>query len=168
MIKVLKNYIIEVDPTEPVALGDWVYDSLEDIEEGSLILERAINSVYTEEYGWFKVTKHQPFHGQPELDNVYTYGITVKPVTEITKEHTESEYAEVVNQLILEEYITLKIMELANLLSPCEKLTGDKTLKYDMLIEFLVQQDVVDVPFKGVISFKSDYHRELFNQTFAG
>lgn len=167
MIKVLKNYIIEVDPTEPVALGDWVYDSLEDIEEGSLILERATHSVYTEEYGWFKVTKHQPFHGQPELNDVYTYGITVKPVDDTLKQHTESEYAEVVNQLILEEYITLKIIELANLLSLCEKLTGDKSVKYDMLVEFLVQQDVVEVPFIGVISFKSDYHRDLFNQTFS-
>ena len=165
MIKVLKNYIIEVDPTEPVALGDWVYDSLEDIEEGSLILERAMNSVYTEEYGWFKVIKHQPFHGQPELDNVYTYGITVKPVTEITKEHTESEYAEVVNQLILEEYITLKIMELANLLSPLEE--GDISNKYDMLVAFLTEQNVVEVPFVGALSFKRNHHRELFNQTLA-
>lgn len=165
MIKVLKNYIIEVDPTEPVALGDWVYDSLEDINEVSLVLETATDSGHTEEYGWFKVIKHQPFHGQPELDNVYTYGIAVKPVTEIIKEHTESEYAEVVNQLTLEEYITIKIIELANLLSPLEE--GDISHKYDILVAFLTEQNVVEVPFVGALSFNSDYHRELFNQTLA-
>jgi hypothetical protein len=54
-------------------------------------------------------------------------------------------------------------MELSNLLSPLEE--GDISNAYDMLVTFLTEQNVFEVPFVGVTSFKSDYHRELFNQT---
>jgi hypothetical protein len=117
MIVVLKNYIIEVNPIEPVSFGEWVYDSLEDVEEGSKIIERARHSVYQPEYGWFKIIKHQPFHGQPELDGVYTYDIIVIPSAGIIDSATDEQYAEVVNSLLLDEYINLKIIELGNLLS---------------------------------------------------
>jgi hypothetical protein len=163
MIVVTKKYIIEVDPNQPASHGEWVYDSLEDVLEGSLIIERATHDIHSPEHGWFKLIKHQPFHNQPELDDVYTYGIEVKPVDDITKQYTESEYAEVVNSLLLNEYINLKVMELSNLLSPLEE--GDISNAYDMLVTFLTEQNVFEVPFVGVTSFKSDYHRELFNQT---
>lgn len=167
MIVVTKKYIIEVDPNQPASHGEWVYDSLEDVLEDSLIIERATHPIHSPEHGWFKLIKHQPFHNQPELDDVYTYGITVKPVDDITKQYTESEYAEVVNKLILEEYINLKVIELSDLLSPNEKLTGDNLYTYNSILDFFTEQGVAEIIFdKQGFRFTDDYRTELFNLTF--
>jgi len=168
MIVVLKNYIIEVDPSQSASRGEWVYDSLEDVEEGSLIIERATHDIHSPEYGWFKIVKHQPFHNQPELDDVYTYDIRVIPSAGIIESATDEQYAEVVNSLLLNEYINLKVIELANLLSPNEKLTGDKLYTYNSILDFFTEQGVVEVVFnKQGFTFIDDYRRELFNLTFA-
>jgi hypothetical protein len=167
MIVVLKNYIIEVDTNQPASYGEWVYDSLDDLIEGSPIIERATGSLHSPEYGWFKIVKHQPFHNQPELDDVYTYDIRVTPSAGIIESTTGEQYAEVVNSLLLNEYINLKVIELANLLSPNEKLTGDKLYTYNSILDFFTEQGVVEVVFnKQGFTFIDDYRRELFNLTF--
>lgn len=167
MIVITRTHIIEVDPTEPVSFGEWAYDSLEDIEEGSKIIERARHTIYQPEYGWFKIVKHQPFHNQPELDDVYTYGITVRPVKEVMTAYSESEYESVVNRLILDEYINIKSIELGNLLAPNEKLDGEKSESYKTITEFLVEQGVIEMLFNDyAFRFIDDNRRELYDNSF--
>jgi hypothetical protein len=64
------NYLLVVDGSE-IKEGDWCYDTIEDIEEGSRIIEKAIHSMYlNERCGFKKIIAHLPLNNSPVLDGV--------------------------------------------------------------------------------------------------
>jgi hypothetical protein len=67
----------------------------------------------------------------------------------------------------LNEYINLKVIELSDLLSPNEKLTGDNLYTYNSILDFFTEQGVAEIIFdKQGFRFTDDYRTELFNLSF--